>query len=170
MRKIPTLFLRDYKLKCTPVTEEPNPECDWVFRGDGIATRKMDGINIKIHDERAFIRIKPLERDYCEAAYEPFLHGHYDKYVAQAIGQTKQGGIYEAYGQGIRGDAEKVEGQHLVRILPVDRSLVIHGIKRTYRDLMGYFATHDIEGIVFHHPDGRMAKIKTRDFYHLTRP
>jgi hypothetical protein len=34
---------------------------------------------------------------------------------------------------------------------------------------MGYLASQNIEGIVYHHPDGRMAKIKATDFYHLKR-
>jgi hypothetical protein len=186
VKKIPTLFLRDYSLKCTPVTDSFNPECQWVFDGEGIATRKVDGINIKVENSISYMRITPNTKDYIEADY-----GRVDnKYVQYALGcyfdsavaeysplyrdvpQSThfRDGIYEAYGEGIRGNAEKVEGYHVIRISPVDHALVIHGIPRTYRGIMGYLATHDIEGIVFHHRDGRMAKIKTRDFYHLTRP
>lgn len=173
MKKIPTIFQRDLSLKCTPVTDEINPECQWVFDGEGIATRKIDGVNIKVEDGKPYIRIKPDTKDYEEAEYKRFS-AYEDKYVSKAFheGWSRfwDNGIYEAYGEGIRGNAEKVEGYHMVRIDPVDQALVIHGVKRTYRDLMGYFATHDIEGIVFHHRDGRMAKIKTKDFYHLSRP
>lgn len=169
MRKIPTIFLRDYKLKCTPVTDEINPECQWVFDGEGIATRKIDGVNVKIEDGLAYIRIKPSAFDYTEAEYELFTGDN--KYLRSAIQSREiEDGIYEAYGEGIRGNAEKVEGYHMVRIDPVDMALSIQGVPRSYRGLMGYLSTHDIEGIVFHHRDGRMAKIKTKDFYHLSRP
>ncbi len=35
---------------------------------------------------------------------------------------------------------------------------------RTFAECRGWFARHDVEGIVWHHPDGRMAKLKARDF------
>jgi hypothetical protein len=35
---------------------------------------------------------------------------------------------------------------------------------RTFNELREWLSGMDIEGIVFHHPDGRMAKIKKRDF------
>lgn len=175
MKKIPTIFLRDLKLKCTPVYDEVNPECQWVFDGEGLATRKIDGVNIKMDDGMAYVRVKPNTKDYIEAPYELFIGD--DKYIREAIqGREIEDGIYEAYGEGIRGNAEKVDGYHMVRIAydgrpnGYDHALVIHGIERSYRGLMGYLATHDIEGIVFHHRDGRMAKIKTKDFYHLNRP
>jgi hypothetical protein len=172
MKKIPTIFKRDLKLKCTPVTEEINPECQWVFDGEGIATRKIDGVNIRVKDGVIAIRQTPLTREYTEAEYEPLREApNNSKHIEAACPHTPPDGIYEAYGEGIRGNAEKVEGYHMVRIDPVDHALVVHGVPRTYRGLMGYLATHDIEGIVFHHPDRiRMAKIKTKDFYHLKRP
>lgn len=37
-------------------------------------------------------------------------------------------------------------------------------IPRTFDKLDTFFAVHEMEGIVWHHPDGRMAKIKRRDF------
>lgn len=169
MKKIPTIFKRDLSLKCTPCTDEINIECQWIFDGEGIATRKIDGVNIKLDDGMAYIRIKPNTKEYTEARYELFVGD--DKYVRAAIQSREiEDGIYEAYGEGIRGNAEKVEGYHMARIDPIDHALMVHGIPRTYRGLMGYLATHDIEGIVFHHRDGRMAKIKTKDFYHLNRP
>lgn len=38
------------------------------------------------------------------------------------------------------------------------------GVPRTFTGLRDCLADKDIEGLVFHHPDGRMAKIKKRDF------
>lgn len=35
---------------------------------------------------------------------------------------------------------------------------------RTFDALKGYLANKTIEGIVWHHPDGRMVKIKAKDF------
>lgn len=169
MKRIPTIFLRDMSLKCTPVKNEINPECQWVFDGEGIATRKIDGVNIKSKSNVPTERIKPVG-DYTEAQYGPVGSC---KYIQSAIMKHphRPDGLYEAYGEGIRGNPEKVEGYHMVRVQPIDMALRLTGEpKRMYRDLMGYFATHDIEGIVYHHRDGRMAKVKTSDFYHLARP
>ena len=41
---------------------------------------------------------------------------------------------------------------------------IIDDAPRTFDALREWLAGHDIEGVVFHHPDGRMAKIKLRDF------
>jgi len=39
------------------------------------------------------------------------------------------------------------------------------GVARVEKEgLREWFKGRDIEGLVFHHPDGRMAKIKKRDF------
>lgn len=35
---------------------------------------------------------------------------------------------------------------------------------RTFGELRRYLEQHDIEGIVWWHPDGRMVKIKGKDF------
>ena len=35
---------------------------------------------------------------------------------------------------------------------------------RTFDGLREWFKDKDVEGIVWHHPDGRMVKIKARDF------
>lgn len=53
--------------------------------------------------------------------------------------------------------------------------LVRHGcleLVEAPRDFTGireYLRTHDVEGIVWHHPDGRMVKVKGKDFG-LKRP
>jgi hypothetical protein len=39
-------------------------------------------------------------------------------------------------------------------------------VPRDFDGLREYLAGKDIEGIVWHHSDGRMAKIKLRDFGH----
>ena len=41
---------------------------------------------------------------------------------------------------------------------------VLDGIVLTFDGIRDYLRAHDMEGVVWHHPDGRMAKIKARDF------
>lgn len=40
----------------------------------------------------------------------------------------------------------------------------LHDAPRTFDELKSYLATSDIEGIVWHPPDGRLVKIKGNDF------
>jgi hypothetical protein len=74
-------------------------------------------------------------------------------------------GTYELIGPKINGNPEGEES-HVLRehefaegcFVPV---LTCEGIREQVRALA---ATDGCEGVVFHHPDGRMAKIKARDF------
>ena len=68
-------------------------------------------------------------------------------------------GTYELVGPKVQGNPY---GFH-------DHKLFLHGTTkhdcpRTYDLLKSWLASMPIEGIVWHHPDGRMAKIKRKDF------
>jgi hypothetical protein len=71
VQKIPTMFVRDETVKGHPVTNQIKPECQWVLDGEGLATMKIDGTNVKIENGQLFKRQKPKERDYDDAAYVP---------------------------------------------------------------------------------------------------
>ena len=43
-------------------------------------------------------------------------------------------------------------------------SRILEDVPRTFEELRELLRHLVCEGIVFHHPDGRMAKVKTRDF------
>ena len=45
MEKIPTIFERGNNFR---VIDKFKAECDWVARGEGIATEKIDGTNIRV--------------------------------------------------------------------------------------------------------------------------
>lgn len=50
------------------------------------------------------------------------------------------------------------------------KSLLPHGVvvlpscPRTFEGIREFLRWREIEGIVFHHPDGRMAKVKKKDY------
>ena len=71
MQKIPTLFVRDETTKGHPVTSTVKPECQWVLDGEGLATLKIDGTNVRIVRGELQKRQKPKDRDYDDAAYAP---------------------------------------------------------------------------------------------------
>jgi len=71
-------------------------------------------------------------------------------------------GTYELLGPKIQSNVEKFDRHVLVK----------HGLDgfsddppRTFAGLKEWFASHNyVEGIVWHHEDGRMVKIKCKDF------
>lgn len=182
MKKIPTIFHRN-RNNPSLVTDEVNPVALWVFHGEGRPTRKFDGTAVLIRDGKMFKRYdcksgRTPPMDF-EAADSPDpTTGHWpgwipvterpdDQYFIEAFtdwisntGSVPTDGTYELCGPKVQNNPEKFESHNLVP----------HGSEtltdiNTYLDsLKAYFESHDIEGIVWHHPDGRMAKIKARDF------
>ncbi len=93
-----------------------------------------------------------------------------DKYhrAAWTGADTWPDGTYELVGPKVQGNPDRFEF-HL--LIPHGRGPAgkIEDVPRTFDGLRDWLATQDIEGIVFHHGDGRMAKIKGRDFGYQRR-
>ena len=49
MRKTPTIFKRNPE-NMRELLDEINPYCDWVFKGEGVPTRKYDGTCVNIEN------------------------------------------------------------------------------------------------------------------------
>lgn len=167
MQKIPTMFVRD-EAKQALVTETPHPDCGWVFAGDGVATRKIDGANVKVEWGILYKRRKPPAGvAYDEAAYVPASRDDpADRWLFAAFDAfaTPANGIYEAIGPKIQGNPEDCVVHELVAVDPFDPKLVLEGVPRDFDGLREYLTGRDIEGVVFHHEDGRKCKVKKRDF------
>lgn len=167
MKKIPTMYVRDDARNGHPVKNEIKPECKWVEDGEGKATRKMDGTNVCIKDGKFLKRKKPKERDYDNASYVPVEPTDpSNKYIWEAYQQlhNKVDGIYEAVGPKIQGNPEEYIDHRLVCVVPPEFPLDLKDVPRTFDGLKDYLYSNNIEGVVFHHPDGRFSKIKKRDF------
>jgi hypothetical protein len=177
MKKIISLFQRNYDGDRL-VRDEVVPDAEWVIDGEGIATRKWDGTCCMIKDgilyKRYDIKKGRKKPDGFIPAQEPDEKtGHWpgwvkvdennpsDKWHTRAFAalQNKLDGTYELCGPKVQNNPEKF-GSHF---------LIQHGesflcAPRTYNELKKWFIEKDIEGIVWHHPDGRMVKIKKKDF------
>lgn len=179
MQKIPTMFVRDESQKGHPVTDEIKPECQWVLDGEGIATAKLDGTNVKVKDGELLKRQKPKERDYDDAAYvscdrsnaaDRWAFEAFDAACSTAPGPLvipPRDGIYELLGPKIQGNPHGYRGHVLELVVPpgqMVQSLELGPSDRSFGGLREWLSRSPFEGIVFHHPDGRMAKIKRRDF------
>jgi hypothetical protein len=183
MKKIPTLFERDWSGDRSRVTEKVNPLSQWVVNGDGIATQKYDGTACLIENGELWVRFDakngktpPVNfRPAQEAADEETGHwpgwvpaGNDPQYKWQrkAYEFSKQqnwihgDGTYEACGPHFQGNLQSWPQDGLIKHGITE----IENVPRTFEGLKEFFATRDIEGIVWHHEDGRMVKIKKRDF------
>lgn len=178
MIKIPTIFKRDYS-HTYRVTKIINPECQWVFDGEGVAYRKYQGMAAMIKDgiyykrviikkDQAvpvnFILITYDHRSEKQFGWLPVDFEHpQDKYYTKAYKTYKTSlvdGTYELIGPHILNNYENVITDQLVKhdFYPIIL------FKRNYATIKKYLNRVNFEGIVFHHPDGRMAKIKKKDF------
>lgn len=46
---------------------------------------------------------------------------------------------------------------------------ILQDAPRSFESLKAYLESREIEGIVWHHPDGRLVKIKRKDFFKSSR-
>ena len=180
MEKIPTLFVRDDQDR-KYVTREVNPGCEWVPDGEGTPTRKYDGTCVMYDPEdggwwaRREVKpgkaeppnFRPVAHDDTTGktvGWEPVEQSAFAKWHAQAIDglAEQEPGTYELIGPKVNGNPEGEPTHRLVAHALAD---VMDVPDRSYDGIAAVLAASPgIEGIVFHHPDGRMVKIKRRDF------
>lgn len=220
MKKIPNIFIRDWKGNKSLVTKERNPECEWVFNGEGRATRKWDGTCVMVRnhvlykrydakkDKKGNWKPKPEGFEPCQEPDE--ITGHQpgwipikwetkeerktNRYFKMAwdlidnVNHYTEGifylnfsnpkhfdGTYELVGITINGNPENLNGLYFVKhgVHPLgtiqgyayDSKISLNVKKELKFDAIKEFLKRNyIEGIVWHHFDGRMAKIKRTDF------
>ena len=187
MRKIPSLFKRDYE-GTRLVYDDIVPGSEWVLTGEGIATIKWDGtacmvragILYRRHDRKLNKKTqghKPAPDGWEPCEEEPNEHtGHWpgwvpigdgpeDKWHRQAwkaVAGDLLDGTYELVGPKVQGNPYGLDNHELWRHGSWEARLAA----RDFEGLRSWFADRrpDVEGIVWHHPDGRMVKIKRKDF------
>lgn len=184
MKKIPTLFKRDFTKPGNPIIPEYNDEVGWVLDGQGTPTRKYDGMCALVRDRKLYKRheVKPgkvAPPDFERVAFDEETGKAYgwvqvgwgseDKYFREAIEHHGANpdmvllvdGTYELLGPKVQSNPEHSPGHYLQP----------HWLAETFSDvptdfdaLQQWLIDKDIEGIVWHHSDGRMVKIKKKDF------
>lgn len=176
MQKIPSLFVRNYESDRL-VRDEIIPGCEWVVAGEGVATRKWDGTCCMIRGGVFYKRYEVKKGGEPPIGFEPACDvdpvtgkqqgwlevgdGPEDKWHREATKDWLEDGTYELIGPKINGNAEGSDCHRLVR----HGDVVLLDFPRTYQSIKERFSVApNIEGVVFHHPDGRMAKVKLSDF------
>lgn len=194
MKKIPTIYRRDPN-NMARVTDERNPDCGWVFAGEGTPTRKYDGTCVMYDGDQWWARreVKPgktpppgwrlVETDPSTGksmGWEPITEQwQFWKPFREALAPLEEfgwfsrlpmpAGTFELIGPKINGNPERLERHRikrhivaeLVALLDEDGNDVPNPDPRSLIELCREWGW---EGIVWHHPDGRMAKLKVRDY------
>jgi hypothetical protein len=183
MKKIISLYQRNYDGD-RMVRDEVTPGAEWVIAGEGVATRKWDGTCCMIKDGNLYKRYDAKKGKTPPAGFIPAqepdpITGHWpgwlacnsidpaDKYFVEGFLNAGAefnefaDGTYELCGPKINGNREKLPTHELIR----------HGEEKVYfpgginfETIKRSFEEVDYEGYVWHHPDGRMVKIKAKDF------
>ena len=176
MQKIGSLFKRDYE-GTRLVYDEVVPGSEWVLAGEGVATRKFDGTCCMVQDGKLYKRFdakagKAAPEGFLPAQEPDVTTGHWpgwllvgdsaaDQWHREAFTGEETDGTYELCGPKVQGNPDKFEKHVLV---PHGRE-VLDDAPRSFEALKSYLEDLEMEGIVWHHPDGRMVKIKRKDFF-----
>ena len=182
MKKIETIFDRGDDFKVIP---EPRVTCEWVFAGEGIVTEKLDGTNVRLTVSNSGItrvekRRNPTKQEKAEGMEPGYIDANrddpQDKHIFRAVDNTDVSNwlddLYESEAVG-----PKIQGNPLELEKPVCypfmfKPIILDNVSRDFNSIKEYIVNleskfspgHPAEGVVFHHPDGRMAKIKRKDF------
>lgn len=186
MKKIISLFQRNYETDHL-VRDEIVPGAEWVIAGEGIATRKYDGTCCLIRNGLLYKRYDAKRGKTPPPGFEPAqepdpVTGHWPGWIAvgdepdsrwhrEAFAQLRldnretgiQDGTYELIGPKVNANPERFSMHVLIPHDPRYSRLTAPPA-RTFETIQDWFTGADIEGIVWHHPDGRMVKIKKKDF------
>lgn len=183
MEKIPTLFVRNPDDR-RYVLPEVTPGCEWVLGEGGKATRKWDGTCVMLDEHGAWWarrEVKPgknTPNDYLPIStdettgttvgWEPIGQSSFAKIHAEAVANSAVGkpGTYELLGPKINGNTDGFAAHILMPHgwAPLSERLDVERSPRDYDGLRAWLLDRPYEGIVWHHLDGRMAKLKKRDF------
>lgn len=186
MKKIPTIFKRD--MPNNPGIVLPELVVDDLWLAEAIPTRKYDG-SCCLVTATIFYRRRELKRyakkpegwiladtdDGTEkmvgwvpvSISDPADRWHRDAFSqllvdAQNAGMAwPAGGTYELLGPKVQGNREAFAKHTL---LPHAEAEILRDVPLEFDALKSWLAPRDIEGVVWHHPDGGMAKVKKRDF------
>lgn len=183
MQKIISLFKRSYT-EDRLVYNEVVEGAEWVLRGEGIATRKYDGTCCMIRNGKLYKRFDAKKDKKAPEGFEPAqdpdpITGHWPGWILVGEGNQDQwhreglknflendnepqDGTYELVGPKVQGNPEGYNKHILIK----------HGVYKldiselTYEGIKNYLYNNPaMEGIVWHHQNGNMVKIKYKDFF-----
>jgi len=189
MQKIISLFQRNYDGDRL-VRDEVIRGAEWVLNGEGIPTLKWDGTCCMVKNNELYKRYdakkgKTPPDGFIPAQEPDKVTGHWPGWLLVGAGKEDQyhreafmdnawweDGTYELCGPKVNGNKQKLTRHILIKHganvagtveIPVPNPVTFESLKSFFSAIDGQ-VHKDIEGIVWHHSDGRMVKIKKKDF------
>lgn len=182
MQKIPTIFDRNWDGDKT-VIDKLIVNFDFA---NAVATEKIDGMNVRVTVRnctavRLEKRLNPTKLQKVKGIVDPWYTdtttGAEDKWLWDALNNTILNFIPdgewsgEAVGPNIQGNPLKLEFNRIV-LFSLGQCPIFENVPTTYKKLKAWLPLQKskigndcgIEGIVWHGRDGKMCKIKTKDF------
>ena len=183
MKKIPTLWKREFgeRGQIKRVLPVVTPGMEWVLRGEGEATEKVDGsccaiihgVLWKRYDAKRGKK-PPAGAIPCQTAPDP-VTGHFphwvrvdpqssgDKWFTRALYNTPwavEDGTYEAVGVHFQSNPYGLDDDFLER----HGRIKIPDFPRDFEGMREYLREHEIEGVVFWKDGEPRCKLKRSDF------
>jgi hypothetical protein len=176
-----TLFIKDVNDLSRVIEGKIDNDCLWVYDEGVRATIKRDGTSCAIIDGKLYKRYdnkkeKSLPPGAIECQSADVFSGHHpywilcdkndnsNKYHFEAfyleLLHGTVDGTYELCGPKINGNPEGLSSHYLLR----HGSTFFPEIDEVLKNPKEFLRDKNVEGIVFHHPDGRMCKIRKKDF------
>jgi hypothetical protein len=194
MPKLESPFVREMKNGAYVVTDKITPDYDWVFNDvTVIATEKLHGTNVSIVVEQGTVMsvynrteriafINKGKRHIIEGILEAYERGYIDElgdgqHFGELIGPKVNGNPYQLT-KHVWVPFKTYCAEHLAYKYWGKYPKTFESISEWFKDLQPLYcwkihgkekADKDkkfafVEGIVFHHPDGRMAKLRVDMF------
>lgn len=181
MKKMKTLFVKDENDLSRVIEGRLDSDCLWVYEKGVRATIKRDGTSCAIIKGKLYKRYdnkkeKPLPLGSIECQTADVFTGHHPYWIPCARGDKSNKWHYEAYdkelmhgridgtyelcGPKINGNPEKLTSHFLLR----HGSTFFPEIDEVLKNPKEFLKDKNVEGIVFRHLDGRMCKIRKKDF------
>lgn len=183
MRKIPTIFKRDFN-KGGQITQEYDVDSELFLISK--ATEKIDGTNVRV-TVRNHITVRfekrrnPSKLEKAKGIIDPWYidasESSEDKHMQEALKNTDLSNIPdgewsgEAVGPNIQGNELKLH-KNVIVFFSLGQCPIFENVPTTYDELKEWLPKQKskvgndcgIEGIVWHCSDGSMMKIKVKDF------
>ena len=113
MKKIPTMFERDWNGDRSRVVNQVHPGCEWVLAGEGVATRKLDGqVELTVADNG-----KGIAPEIRERIFEPFFTTK-DEWSNVGLGLSVSFRIVEEHGGRIAVESQPGSGSTFTVSVP----------------------------------------------------
>lgn len=181
MKKIPTLFVREFRGKGDfTLTDVVTPGMEWVLNGEGDATVKMDGSATAIIDGVFYKRYdakngKTPPQDAIPCSDPDPVTGHWPHWVKvdpndpadlwlccahlNSGGNYLPDGTYEAIGPHFRANPYNLNRDILER-----HGIRVVNVPRTFEGIKEYLAENYVEGLVFWKDGQPQCKIRRKDY------